>query len=102
VRPADAWVSVRTQAGNADDVLMARVHGRDWRAARERRAGGGLGTWRVTAGVAAAALALAGARRTAGAAALPGSPARPELAWPASARARAPATSVQDARGRAP
>lgn len=30
VRPADRWVSVRTQAGNADDVLMARIHGRDW------------------------------------------------------------------------
>ncbi|MET7933191.1 glycosyltransferase family 2 protein [Streptomyces sp. NPDC005322] len=30
VRSADRWVSVRTQAGNADDVLMTRVHGRDW------------------------------------------------------------------------
>lgn len=30
VRPADRWVSVRTQAGNADDALMRRVHGRDW------------------------------------------------------------------------
>ncbi|KAF4409375.1 MULTISPECIES: glycosyltransferase family 2 protein [Streptomyces] len=30
VRPADRWVSVRTQAGNADDVLMNRLHGRDW------------------------------------------------------------------------
>jgi HAD superfamily hydrolase (TIGR01662 family) len=30
VRPADRWVSVRMQAGNADDVLMARLHGRDW------------------------------------------------------------------------
>ncbi|WNE94965.1 glycosyltransferase [Streptomyces luomodiensis] len=30
VRPADRWVSVRTQAGNADDVLMTRIHGRDW------------------------------------------------------------------------
>ncbi|MEU3778878.1 glycosyltransferase, partial [Streptomyces sp. NPDC032472] len=32
VRPADRWVSVRTQAGNADDVLMGRLHGRGWRA----------------------------------------------------------------------
>lgn len=31
VRPADRWVSLRTQAGNADDVLMTRIHGRDWR-----------------------------------------------------------------------
>ncbi|MBT2470625.1 glycosyltransferase [Streptomyces sp. ISL-66] len=30
VRPADRWVSVRLQAGNADDVLMARLHGHDW------------------------------------------------------------------------
>ncbi|QMV24122.1 glycosyltransferase [Streptomyces sp. SCUT-3] len=30
VRPVDRWVSVRTQAGNADDVLMNRLHGRDW------------------------------------------------------------------------
>jgi histidinol-phosphate phosphatase family protein len=32
VRPADRWISVRLQAGNADDALMHRVHGRDWRA----------------------------------------------------------------------
>ncbi|WP_055490894.1 glycosyltransferase family 2 protein [Streptomyces sp. TP-A0356] len=30
VRPADRWVSVRLQAGNADDVLMTRLHGRAW------------------------------------------------------------------------
>ncbi|KUL36879.1 transferase [Streptomyces sp. NRRL F-4489] len=30
VRPADRWVSVRLQAGNADDVLMNRLHGRGW------------------------------------------------------------------------
>ncbi|MEV6651458.1 glycosyltransferase [Streptomyces sp. NPDC051219] len=30
VRPADRWISVRLQAGNADDVLMNRRHGRDW------------------------------------------------------------------------
>jgi histidinol-phosphate phosphatase family protein len=32
VRPAGRWISVRLQAGNADDVLMRVVHGRDWRA----------------------------------------------------------------------
>jgi HAD superfamily hydrolase (TIGR01662 family) len=31
VRPADDWVSVRTQAGNADDILMRRLHGSDWK-----------------------------------------------------------------------
>src|ERR671929_64176 len=31
VRPADGWISVRVQAGNADDVLMRRLHGPGWR-----------------------------------------------------------------------
>lgn len=30
VRPAGPWVSVHAQAGNADDALMRRLHGRDW------------------------------------------------------------------------
>ncbi|MFF5701461.1 glycosyltransferase family 2 protein [Streptomyces sp. NPDC012794] len=30
VRPAGRWISVRVQEGNADDVLMTRLHGRDW------------------------------------------------------------------------
>ncbi|MFF7213029.1 glycosyltransferase family 2 protein [Streptomyces sp. NPDC008238] len=30
VRPADRWISLRLQAGNADDVLMTRLHGRHW------------------------------------------------------------------------
>jgi histidinol-phosphate phosphatase family protein len=30
VRPTGRWTSVRQQRGNADDVLMRRVHGRDW------------------------------------------------------------------------
>jgi hypothetical protein len=33
VRPADRWVSVRLQAGNADDPLMRALHGPGWRAA---------------------------------------------------------------------
>jgi HAD superfamily hydrolase (TIGR01662 family) len=32
VRAAGPWVSLRAQAGNADDQLMRRLHGRDWRA----------------------------------------------------------------------
>jgi histidinol-phosphate phosphatase family protein len=32
VRSADRWISVRLQAGNADDALMRAVHGRGWRA----------------------------------------------------------------------
>lgn len=31
VRPADRWVSVRAQAGNADDPLMRARHGGSWR-----------------------------------------------------------------------
>ena len=30
VRPAGPWISVRAQAGNADDALMRRLHGRTW------------------------------------------------------------------------
>ena len=31
VRAVDRWVSVRVQKGNADDPLMRRLHGPDWR-----------------------------------------------------------------------
>jgi glycosyltransferase involved in cell wall biosynthesis len=31
VRPESRWVSVRTQRGNADDALLRRLYGRDWR-----------------------------------------------------------------------
>lgn len=31
VRPADFWVSVRVQAGNADDPFMRALHGPGWR-----------------------------------------------------------------------
>lgn len=41
VRPADAWVSVRMQAGNADDVLMDALHGKHWR----ERASAPRGRW---------------------------------------------------------
>ena len=30
VRPPRRWASLRAQAGNADDALMTRRHGRDW------------------------------------------------------------------------
>jgi histidinol-phosphate phosphatase family protein len=35
VRPADSWVSLRLQSGNAENPMMARLHGPGWR----RRAG---------------------------------------------------------------
>ncbi|MEU1789627.1 glycosyltransferase [Streptomyces sparsogenes] len=62
VRPADRWVSVRVQAGNADDVLMRRVHGRDWwgRAGAPR---GRLPRHVAITAAATAALVCAAARR---------------------------------------
>src|ERR687889_784101 len=56
VRPTDRWISLRTQAGNADDVLMRRLHGRDWR----ERADAPLGRRPQHLAVTAAALAAAG------------------------------------------
>jgi histidinol-phosphate phosphatase family protein len=57
VRPASRWVSVRSQAGNADDALMRRLHGSDWR----RQAGAPRGRLpRHAAVTIAAATALAG------------------------------------------
>ncbi|GHJ32863.1 transferase [Streptomyces hygroscopicus subsp. sporocinereus] len=71
VRPADRWVSVRTQAGNADDVLMAKVHGRGWWARADAPRGRLPLHLAVTAAGAAALLgAVAGRRRTAAAGAL--------------------------------
>lgn len=71
VRPADWWASVRAQAGNADDALMRRRHGRRWR----ERAGERPGRFRghlVTAAAGSLAVVLAAARR-------------PRLAGPAAA-----------------
>jgi HAD superfamily hydrolase (TIGR01662 family) len=56
VRPVDRWISLRVQAGNADDVLMRRLHGPDWR----RRAEAPLGRRPQHLAVAAAALVALG------------------------------------------
>ena len=53
VRPADDAVSVRVQRGNADDALMGRLHGPDWR----QRAETGRGRFRWHAATAASGLA---------------------------------------------
>ncbi|MEU6485769.1 glycosyltransferase [Streptomyces sp. NPDC046887] len=62
VRPADRWVSLRVQRGNADDALMARLHGRDWweRAAAPR---GRIRRHAALSAVGLGALVLAGAGR---------------------------------------
>ncbi|GGA55256.1 haloacid dehalogenase [Pseudoclavibacter endophyticus] len=57
VRPADDWVSHRVQAGNADNALMRRLHGPQWR--ELARAPGGAFGWHVATTV-AAAVAVAG------------------------------------------
>jgi histidinol-phosphate phosphatase family protein len=68
VGAAGRWVSVRKQAGNADDVLMTALHGRGWR----ERAGAPRGRLRAHAattafGVGAAAAMLARRPRSAAA-----------------------------------
>jgi len=59
VRPAGWWASVVQQRGNADDALMTRLHGRDWR----KRAGAPLG--RRPMHLATTAALLLGLRRRA-------------------------------------
>ncbi|WP_309232826.1 HAD-IIIA family hydrolase [Blastococcus sp. TML/C7B] len=84
MRPTDRWVSARVQAGNADDVLMRRLHGPGWRA--PHRANAPLGrrpqhTAVTAAAVAAAGLALSGRPRAALAAAGAWAAGTAEFAW---------------------
>lgn len=65
VRPVDDWVSVRAQAGNADDVLMRRLHGRGWHARAAAARGRRPMHLAVTAAAVAAALATVSGRRLA-------------------------------------
>jgi histidinol-phosphate phosphatase family protein len=81
VRPEGPLVSVRLQAGNADDALMDALHGRDWRervgAARGRRP-----IHLLTSTLGAGGILLLPVRRRAGMVALAGSlGATLELAW---------------------
>src|SRR3954454_2457577 len=82
VRPADRWISLRVQAGNADDVLMRRLHGPTWRT----RADAALGrrpqhTAVTAAALAAAGLAVAGKPRAAALAAAAWAAGTAEFAW---------------------
>jgi HAD superfamily hydrolase (TIGR01662 family) len=84
VRPADPWVSVRQQAGNADDALMRVLHGPDWyERAGEHRGRRSRHLAITAAGAVAAVLAMAGRRR---AAALAGAAAAAGVAEFAAAR----------------
>ncbi|MET8805064.1 glycosyltransferase [Streptomyces sp. NPDC004546] len=66
VRPAHWWASLPAQRGNADDVLMNRLHGRDWWDRAQAPRGRLPRHLAVTgAALAAAACASAGRRRAA-------------------------------------
>jgi histidinol-phosphate phosphatase family protein len=81
-RPAPATVSVAKQAGNADDVLMRALHGRDWRARAGVPRGRRPRHLAVTGAAAlAAGAALAGRRRVAAAAGAVWLTGTTELAW---------------------
>ena len=82
VRPAGRWVSLRMQAGNADDALMRVRHGPAWR----RRAGVPRGRFvahlLITAsGAASVVAAVRGRPRAATAASLAWIAGTTELAW---------------------
>ncbi|MQA34045.1 HAD-IIIA family hydrolase [Modestobacter roseus] len=82
VRPVDRWVSARVQAGNADDVLMRRLHGPDWRARADAAVGRRPRHLAVTgAALAALGLAVAGRPRAAALAALGWAAGTAEFAW---------------------
>src|SRR3954449_8053789 len=82
VRPVDRWVSLRVQAGNADDVLMRRLHGPDWRSRADAPLGRRPQHLAVTAAaVAAVGLALARRPRAAALAALGWAAGTAEFAW---------------------
>ena len=82
VRPVDRWVSVRVQAGNADDVLMRRLHGPGWRERADAPLGRRPRHLAVTAaGLAAVGLAVARRPRAALAAALAWAAGTGEFAW---------------------
>jgi GT2 family glycosyltransferase len=59
VADADRWVSVRRQVGNADDALMRRLHGPQWRDMVEVQRGRRRGHALVTVAALTSALAVA-------------------------------------------
>jgi histidinol-phosphate phosphatase family protein len=62
-RPAGAWISVRLQAGNADDALMNRLHGPGWHRAAGSPKGRRPFHLAITFSLAAAAVGLITKRR---------------------------------------
>ena len=81
-RPAGRWISVRLQAGNADDALMRARHGPFWRAHAGIAAGRRARHLAVTgAGLVALGVLILGYRRTAAAAATLWAAGTAELTW---------------------
>jgi histidinol-phosphate phosphatase family protein len=82
VRTAGPWVSVRLQAGNADDALMRRLHGRSWRSLAAAPAGRRRRHAAITALAGAAVLAAATRRSSIAAVCAAGwAELTAELAW---------------------
>ena len=82
VGPAGPWVSVRLQAGNADDALMRARHGAGWRVAAGAEPGrNGRHALTVVAGAAALAGLATGVRRLAAPAAAAWVAATGRFAW---------------------
>jgi Glycosyl transferase family 2 len=82
VRPAPWWISVQLQRGNADDVLLARLHGPGWRA-RVGAPAGAFRSYPLTTALGAVALAAeaTGHRRVAAAAATTWAARTARFAW---------------------
>ncbi|HEY1700183.1 MAG TPA: HAD-IIIA family hydrolase [Trebonia sp.] len=66
VRPASRWASLKAQAGNADDVLMGRLHGPGWHQRAGAAPGRRDGHWVTSALLASAALTWGASSVTAG------------------------------------
>jgi HAD superfamily hydrolase (TIGR01662 family) len=82
VRPVDRWISLRVQAGNADDVLMHRLHGPGWRERADAPLGRRPRHLAITAAAATAVgLAAAGRPRPAAMAAAAWLAGTAEFAW---------------------
>jgi histidinol-phosphate phosphatase family protein len=81
VRPPRRWASLRAQAGNADDALMTRRHGRDWYRRAEAAPGRRAGHWVTTVLAAASGTALAASGLAPGGEGVTGRAAR-TAGWP--------------------
>jgi radical SAM protein with 4Fe4S-binding SPASM domain len=75
------WISLRQQAGNADDALMARLHGRDWQGAQPRRGRRRRHLAVTAAGLGAVGAAAAGRPRLAAVGFAGWAAGTAELAW---------------------